>query len=573
MKVSIRFSEMAEMEKNKVDLRQYFDYYVVRELQNSISEKKDLNQEVGNIDLTDYSKKKTSDLLDILKQYNVSPKTLTTVSLWLSNLSNPNDAVITTLQNFQKLLENVISKSSMKWIWQVNPDGCLVPYYVTEIKYKAKYRDEDAYVVITLESTKIKTDRWDSEEISVRSEKDFIYFYRSCILDESEDGLLDTYFDQDQDEDEDEDEDKPKKKNIKKGSNTLSKILSQKGVFFTSDEIYQKYKHQISLYQNIKKNIGKVYCSESKAFTIFEGKNNYSSWKPVNVDEKVSKLVIDTLKDSVTDLQKPLHPYLLTYNLTNYCYCVVHVDKLIEYKYDKNIIDKLIISDDKKNLLKAIISNENDFEDIVAGKSGGIIILASGKAGLGKTLTAEAYSELMEKPLYCIQSSQLGVNVDDIEKRLNKILYRAEKWGAVLLIDEADTYIGERGSDIVQNCIVGIFLRLLEYFNGVLFLTTNRYEVIDDAIMSRVTAHIRYEYPDKSESGLIWNVLCKNFGIEIDNKCFEEIFAKYETFSGRDVRNFLKMYSKTSKSKKMTADSVEKLKPYLPFVKDRCQIF
>jgi hypothetical protein len=567
MNVSVRFSAIAEMKKNNVDTEQYFNYWVLRDLEMAVNEKRDLNQEVGNIDLTDFSKKKTSDLLDILKQYDVNPKTLTTVSLWLSNLSNPNDAIITTLQNLQKLLENVISKSSMKWIWQVNPDGCLVPYYVNEIKYKARYRDEDAYVVISLESTKIKTDRWGDEEISLKPEKEFIYFYRSCICDEHEDELADSYFDQD--DDESEDDDKPKKKNTKKGSNSLSKILSKKGVFFTSDEIYENYKRQLSTYQNIKKNIGKVYCSESKAFTIFEGKNNYSSWKQVNVDEKVSKLVIDTLKDSVTDLQKPLHPYLLTYNLTNYCYCVVHVDKLIEYRYDKNIIDKLIISDDKKNLLKAIISNENDFEDIVAGKSGGIIILASGKAGLGKTLTAEAYSELMEKPLYCIQSSQLGVNVDDIEKRLNKILYRAEKWGAVLLIDEADTYIQERGSDIVQNCIVGIFLRLLEYFNGVLFLTTNRYEVIDDAIMSRVTAHIRYEYPTKSESNLIWNVLCKNFGFEIEEKDFEAIYDRYETFSGRDVRNFLKMFSKTSKIKKITNDSITDLKPYLPFVREK----
>ena len=573
MQISVRFSEMAKMQKDKVNLSNYFAYWDVRDLETAIKDKDDLSQRVGNIDLSTYNKKKTSELLEVLQKYDVGQKTMTSVSLWLSNLSNPNDAVITSLQSFQKLLDNVISKSSMKWIWKQNPDGCLVPYYVNEVKYRARTRDEDAYVVISCESTIIKHDRYGGDDISIGSDSRSEYFYRWDILDdEVEEGLRDNYFDEDDDENEDGDE-KPKKRKIKKGGKTLSAILSEKGIYLSTDEIYANYKRQILLYQSLKKNVGKVYCSDSKAYTIFEGKYNYSGWKSVNLDEKISKLVIDTLKDSSIDSQKPLHPYVLTYNLSNYCYCVVHVDKLTEYKYDKEIISKLIISQSKKDLLSAIIANDNDFEDIVAGKSGGIIILASGKAGLGKTLTAEAYSEVMEKPLYCIQSSQLGVNIEDIEKRLNKILYRAEKWGAVLLIDEADTYIQERGSQIEQNCIVGVFLRLLEYFNGVLFLTTNRYETIDDAIMSRVTAHIKYDYPNKEESRLIWEVLCKNFGLKIDSKEFEGIYQKYETFSGRDIRNFLKIFSKTSNSKNITADSVKNLQDYLPFIKEKDYIF
>jgi AAA+ superfamily predicted ATPase len=149
-------------------------------------------------------------------------------------------------------------------------------------------------------------------------------------------------------------------------------------------------------------------------------------------------------------------------------------------------------------------------------------------------------------------------------------LYRAEKWGAVLLIDEADTYISQRGDNIVQNCIVGIFLRLLEYFNGVLFLTTNRFDIIDDAIMSRVTAHIKYEYPNQEETLLIWKVLTKNFGLKIQESSIAEIYHKYETFSGRDIRNFLKMYIKTSSKKEITYQSVKELQDFLPFIKNRC---
>ena len=43
---------------------------------------------------------------------------------------------------------------------------------------------------------------------------------------------------------------------------------------------------------------------------------------------------------------------------------------------------------------------------------------------------------------------------------------RAQRWGAVMLIDEADVYIKRRDDDITMNAVVGVFLRVLEYFNG-----------------------------------------------------------------------------------------------------------
>jgi len=64
-----------------------------------------------------------------------------------------------------------------------------------------------------------------------------------------------------------------------------------------------------------------------------------------------------------------------------------------------------------------------------------------------------------------------------------------------MLIDEADVYIRKRSDDIAANAVVGIFLRVLEYFDGLLFLTTNRIDDIDEAIISRCIALIRYLAP------------------------------------------------------------------------------
>lgn len=58
-----------------------------------------------------------------------------------------------------------------------------------------------------------------------------------------------------------------------------------------------------------------------------------------------------------------------------------------------------------------------------------------GRPGVGKTLTAEAVSELLEAPLYSVTAGELGVQADQLEKRLRDALDVAQSWGAVLLIE------------------------------------------------------------------------------------------------------------------------------------------
>ena len=135
-------------------------------------------------------------------------------------------------------------------------------------------------------------------------------------------------------------------------------------------------------------------------------------------------------------------------------------------------------------------------DDIVAGKSGGTTVLCAGPPGVGKTLTAEVYSEIVRRPLYRVHSGQLGLNVAAMENALKDALMRAQRWGAVMLIDEADVYIKRREDDMTMNAVVGVFLRVLEYFNGLLFLTTNRIDDIDEAIVSRCIALISFHAPD-----------------------------------------------------------------------------
>ena len=181
-------------------------------------------------------------------------------------------------------------------------------------------------------------------------------------------------------------------------------------------------------------------------------------------------------------------------------------------------------------------------EDIIEGKSGGTTILCKGAPELGKTLTAEVYAEVVGKPLYRVHSGQLGVTARVlVEANLTQILRRAARWSAILLLDEADVYIRKRDNDLEHNAIVAGFLRTLEYFDGLLFMTTNRMDDVDDAILSRCIAVIRYDTPPADAARQLWRTLSAQFGADIPEPLQEELLARYPQISGRDIKEMIKL--------------------------------
>ncbi|KAF9630334.1 phospholipase [Lasiodiplodia theobromae] len=92
------------------------------------------------------------------------------------------------------------------------------------------------------------------------------------------------------------------------------------------------------------------------------------------------------------------------------------------------------------------------------------------------------------------------ITVEDFEKKFftdNKLIL-PETVCAFILDHEADVVLVERGRDqFKENEVCSVFLRKLEYYQGVLFLTTNRVGHIDEAIKSRI--HLALHYPNLSE--------------------------------------------------------------------------
>jgi hypothetical protein len=241
----------------------------------------------------------------------------------------------------------------------------------------------------------------------------------------------------------------------------------------------------------------------------------------------------------------PVHGYILMFHLELHHHLWVHVDDIQPYVYQPELKQKLVLPAEHTDLID-ILTAEMDLllDDIVEGKSGGTTVLCAGPAGVGKTLTAEVYAEIIRRPLYRVHSGQLGLSVAQMEQALKDTLTRAQRWGAVMLIDEADVYIKRRDDNIAANAVVGVFLRVLEYFNGLLFLTTNRINDIDEAIISRCIALIKYVPPNLADRRKIWSVMTAQFQLNLAPELIDQLAAQYPDATGRDIKGLAKLVAK-----------------------------
>jgi AAA+ superfamily predicted ATPase len=85
-----------------------------------------------------------------------------------------------------------------------------------------------------------------------------------------------------------------------------------------------------------------------------------------------------------------------------------------------------------------------------------------------------------------------------------------------------------------------VFLRLLEYYQGILILTTNRVNVFDPAIKSRIHLAIKYQSLNLGSRRDLWNLFITSACSKVtpawlDNECLDKL-AK-EELNGRQIKN------------------------------------
>ncbi|MCJ1272200.1 hypothetical protein MMC22_012108 [Lobaria immixta] len=234
------------------------------------------------------------------------------------------------------------------------------------------------------------------------------------------------------------------------------------------------------------------------------------------------------------------------YSLKNKKWLTFSIGSVKDIQWNDGAFESLVLPQDHKELILALtesqVQNKNGFDDVIQGQ--GMIMLLSGPPGVGKTLTAESVAETMRAPLYMMSAGDLGLDSSSVESSLSNVLEMSTKWNAVLLLDEADVFLEQRSAhDLERNKLVSIFLRILEYYEGILFLTTNRVENIDAAFQSRI--HISMEYQDLSFSSRrhVWANFLHATSSRQQKHAFSDAdldrLAGY-TMNGREIKNVLK---------------------------------
>lgn len=452
-----------------------------------------------------------------------------------------------TVRQFETLLRQFLLGVPGHRIYKRHAEGAMLAYYVSDVEYHPP-RDRDgyhspAYVEMTLMY----------EAVGGRNSESVIFYAEDC-------------------------------RNI-----PVARVLAEHDFQIENNELRMQYLKDTKRYLRVSGQIGKQYWAHGRAYTLSSryafgqnevvldregessrvvidifwegdekhGRDNhhyYSEYFWANVARKsgydpesdeVDEKFLNVDEDTTTEREEieiPIHPWLVVFHLMKHQRMKAHVGQLEEYVYDEHLADKLVLPADQKNLVQLLIDTKGGgFEDIVRGKGGGAVVLLTGAPGTGKTLTAEVYAESEKRALYSVQCSQLGVTPEKLEDALLQVFERARRWDAVMLLDEADVYVHERGNNMAQNAIVGVFLRVLEYQGTVLFLTSNRPEDVDDAIASRCIARLYYTPPSPADAQRIWHVLADNAKLKISDGVIARFTKANPNITGRDIKNLLKL--------------------------------
>ena len=252
----------------------------------------------------------------------------------------------------------------------------------------------------------------------------------------------------------------------------------------------------------------KMHGNAFLGFAAAPIKKANDSW-PLRLDERPEPLQEDFLL---------MPAQILGFYLMEKHWIRLWVDNVNTIKWNKSAFDRLVLPPNTKELIRALVSVRTSQRgikqglgiagkrtDIISGKGNGLILLLHGSPGTGKTLTAESVAEIAEMPLYRVTCGDIGTTPEGVEKYLELVMHLGTTWNCVLLLDEADIFLEERSfSDLARNSLVSVFLRILEYYDGILILTSNRVGTFDDAFRSRIQVALHYENLTRSARKKIW---------------------------------------------------------------------
>jgi len=249
----------------------------------------------------------------------------------------------------------------------------------------------------------------------------------------------------------------------------------------------------------------------------------------------------------------------------------LEVDRIRDVVWNDQAFRSLVADEDMKQLVLALVTNQLASEtatDLIDNKGNGLIMLLHGPPGTGKTFTAESVAEIAKKPLYSVTCGDIGTDPESVEKYLASVFHLGKIWDCVVLLDEAEVFLEQRTlQDLNRNALVSVFLRALEYYEGILILTTNRVGSFDGAFKSRIQLALRYEKLRHGQRKQVWRNFVERLRSlgEGDNIDFDDVVEHLDELAaqpmnGREIRNSITTGRQLAKfmKEKMTSEHLRR---------------
>jgi transitional endoplasmic reticulum ATPase len=151
-----------------------------------------------------------------------------------------------------------------------------------------------------------------------------------------------------------------------------------------------------------------------------------------------------------------------------------------------------------------------------------------GPPGTGKTAYGHYLAQLLEKPLHLKKASDLlSMYVGGTEANMAAAFESAAEEGAILLIDEVDSFISNRDNAVRSWEVTAIneMLTQMEAYEGIFIASTNRMDGLDPAALRRFDIKVKVDYLTLEQSCGLFSDHCERLALNVSEVNLNRVLA------------------------------------------------